>query len=192
MNTAHVSSTLRLFCIADRYQVSDIRSSILLILAVSRLQTFFGNGFENARKVRVPLSQWFGRVLHVVVRCDAVSTAAAVLLLLVLRPGLHRSSSSYNRPQQQQRCLLLLLLLLLLQYFTLCCCYRFMCGKGNIFCTSAVGSTYSSPYIGGISARVLGTWQLCRQRSAILLPGIVNKIKEVSVLRIMRNRTEQS
>ena len=83
MNTAHVSSTLRLFCIADRYQVSDIRSSIQLILAVSRLQTVFGNGFENARKVRVPFSQWFGRMLHVVVRCDAVSTAAAVLLLLV-------------------------------------------------------------------------------------------------------------
>ena len=35
-NTVHVSSTLRLFCITDRYQVSGIRCSILLILAASR------------------------------------------------------------------------------------------------------------------------------------------------------------
>ena len=49
-NTAHVRSTLRLFCIADRYQVSGIRCSILLILAVSRSLPVLRVECDNARK----------------------------------------------------------------------------------------------------------------------------------------------
>ena len=56
-NTTHVSSTLRLFCIANRHQVSGIRCSILVILAVSRLLPVLRIKSDNARTVRALFPQ---------------------------------------------------------------------------------------------------------------------------------------
>ena len=55
--TAHVGSTLRLFCSADRYQASDIRCSKLLIPVVSRILSVLRIECDNAHTVRVLLSQ---------------------------------------------------------------------------------------------------------------------------------------
>ena len=113
----HASSTLRLFWIANRYQVSCVRCSILLILAVSRLLPVLRIGCDNARTavVRVLFSQEYGRILQVVGCCDAIRTAAALALLMVLRPRVCTAGAAATDRRSSDAC-----------YYSSCCwccCY---------------------------------------------------------------------
>ena len=57
-NAARVSGTFWFFCIADRYQVSGVRCSILrIILAVSGLLPVLEIECDNVRTLRVRFSQ---------------------------------------------------------------------------------------------------------------------------------------
>ena len=142
-NTAHVSCTLRLICIPDRYQVLGVRhcsySQYLNCCLFSGLSATLRVQYASCSRSNLG------------VYCKLLSAAMPYVPLLLLCccwccGWVCTAAAAATDRSSSDAC-----------YYSCCCCgcchfaccaaaaIAFMCGRDPLFCTSVVGSRYSSP-----------------------------------------------